>query len=237
MRAKVDGDIACTIFQDGTPLPPTRLWDFLNHVWHKKLSGEFFWTDRLCLDQSDQKEIAQQVLVMGDIYSDANLVADWLEFYDWEHEAMMRALEWQKRLESRVKRVSKAEIERIDKTPKKITWWNWSQSKALAELECNHLEQVEHEARSEAEEAKEGAFHEAVRVLMRNPYWQRVWIVQEIVMAKHVQVMSRHFSPAFDELLAPFHTLREVCNKASDLWGVAVSMWEIWDIIRQSGGR
>lgn len=149
---------------------------------------------------------------------------------------MMKALEWQNRLGSKVKRVYDAEYQRLDNTLRRINWVDWSQGKAKIELERNHLEHVKREARSDVEGTKEGTFHEAVRVLLRNPYWQRVWIVQEIVMAKRVQVMSRKFTLPFEELLAPFHTLRELCKKASDVWGVVASMWEIWDI-RASGGR
>lgn len=59
------------------------LWNFLEHIWNKQMFGQFFWADRLCLDQSDRDEIAQQVPLMGDIYAGANLVVVWLEFYDW----------------------------------------------------------------------------------------------------------------------------------------------------------
>lgn len=56
-----------------------NLWRFLHHVWKKKLFGQFFWTDRLCLDQSDPNELAQQIPRMGTIYSKAESVMIWLD--------------------------------------------------------------------------------------------------------------------------------------------------------------
>lgn len=134
MHDKINGDIACTIFQaDREQVPvkrcqalsylwgdqtPTRriylqdnnegwrpfalhenLWKFLDHAWRKKMFRTPFWTDRLCLDQSDHDEIAQQVLLMGQIYSKANRVVVWLKISHYDHELILEALEWNKRVE------------------------------------------------------------------------------------------------------------------------------------------
>lgn len=55
----------------------TNLWRFLCWAW-KKHSGQYFWTDSLCLDQTDRGELNEQVARMGETYSRASSVTIWL---------------------------------------------------------------------------------------------------------------------------------------------------------------
>lgn len=202
------------------------LWKFLDHVWRNNRFDLFFWTDHICLDQSDHNEIAQQVSLMGDIYSAADLVVVWLEFSNWELEVIMRALEWHERLangwfQGEHKYLNLA----LDRRP----WEDSSISGIISDSKFDFSRPMGGNRRSEAQKAKEEAFKEASRPLMLNPYWQRVWIVQEVVMARRVQVMSEKFSLSLEALLAQFHTHRFIS------WGVPSPMWEIWEI-RQCGG-
>lgn len=49
-------------------------------LWHlrKKLGGFTIWVDIFCINQDDDEEKSQQILLMGDIYSNAELVYVWV---------------------------------------------------------------------------------------------------------------------------------------------------------------
>lgn len=56
-----------------------NLWQFLNQAWQRKIFDRWFWTDRICLDQSHgSSEKADQIPRMAGIYHDAEQVVAWL---------------------------------------------------------------------------------------------------------------------------------------------------------------
>lgn len=55
-----------------------NLWQFLDNIWHRKMFDRWFWTDRICLKQDDDREIGLQIPRMADIYRDARQVIAWL---------------------------------------------------------------------------------------------------------------------------------------------------------------
>lgn len=72
---------------------------------------------------------------------------------------------------------------------------------------------------------------DAIWSAMENPYWERVWIVQEVVVAKKVCVTAGDISIGLDELRAlvdPFRKARFPTGKAS--------MWVLCEM-RAAGGR
>lgn len=54
-----------------------NLWRFLYRSWLNKCT-DWLWTDSLCIDQANHHELIQQVVRMGDIYSQAERVISWL---------------------------------------------------------------------------------------------------------------------------------------------------------------
>ncbi|KAH8761004.1 heterokaryon incompatibility protein-domain-containing protein [Diaporthe sp. PMI_573] len=54
------------------------LWEFLDETQTSQEAETWFWTDFLCLDQSDKTEMGEQVQRMGDIYSGAEETLAWL---------------------------------------------------------------------------------------------------------------------------------------------------------------
>ncbi|KAL1390153.1 heterokaryon incompatibility, partial [Phyllosticta capitalensis] len=52
---------------------------FLEWAWDRGLhQGSYIWTDRICLIQHNDDEMAQQVPRMGEIFRDATWIIDWL---------------------------------------------------------------------------------------------------------------------------------------------------------------
>ncbi|KAJ4289069.1 hypothetical protein N0V90_011411 [Kalmusia sp. IMI 367209] len=56
-----------------------NLYDALRHI-RSENSNREIWVDALCINQADVKERNHQVSLMGDIYSSAELVINWLAF-------------------------------------------------------------------------------------------------------------------------------------------------------------
>lgn len=258
MRENINGHIACRIFQaDREESPateyqalsylwgdqrPTRriylqddneawrpfalhesLWSFLDHAWQNKMFEKSFWTDCICLNQKDHKEVAQQVFLMGNIYSGASEVVVWLQFSEYELEEILKALEWGERLE-------RGKQQLLEDAHGDLSF-NGSSSSSILKvslLDLKKLQEQENRRRSRARDTREHTFRRAARCLAINPYWSRVWIVQEIVMAKRVTVVSDKFSLPLDRLLANFEQFRYE-------GGVCAAPWNIWDMRKSSG--
>lgn len=81
------------------------------------------------------------------------------------------------------------------------------------------------------QERRLASCQDAIWGAMENPYWERVWIVQEVVVAKRVRVTSGDISVGLDELrslLDPFRQARFPSGKPS--------MWVLCEM-RAAGGK
>lgn len=67
---------------------------------------------------------------------------------------------------------------------------------------------------------------------MRNPYWKRIWIVQEVVVARKVCVTSEDIRITLDDL----RVLADLYVKFMGDWGQRPSMWLLCNM-RAAGGR
>lgn len=54
-----------------------NLWEFLNII-RSKQTDTFLWIDALCINQRDARERSQQVRIMGEIFKSASMVVSWL---------------------------------------------------------------------------------------------------------------------------------------------------------------
>lgn len=134
-----------------------NLWQFLNRAWEQRLFDQFFWTDRLCLNQDNPEEISQQVPRMRTIYHNAELVLIWLH------------------LEDNVERCVLEVVRRYN-----------------------------------SQDGTSALRHSDVNTLFRwleNPYWTRIWIVQEVVVSRKVCV-------ACGENLIPMEKLASLIKDA-----------------------
>ena len=163
-----------------------NLWQFLNYVWEQGKFGLFLWTDGLCLDQSNADEIAKQVPRMGGIYAAAEEVIVWLG-HDQQGQDAMRLLTTRDRPES-VDWSAEVGDEEYE------TWWENAIS----------VEEAMGEMPETMEEMAAAAEH-----LLLLPYWSRVWIVQEVVLAKHVCVTYGSISLDLDEFCRKMNPFRD----------------------------
>lgn len=124
-------------------------------MWRKKQFECLLWTDRLCLNQDDEKEMAQQIPRMGLIYSQAESVRIWLGLSAWEEKYFQKHMEW-------VKKQLEGPRERFN---------SWSSPPPQHRL--------------------------ATRSVQDHGYWKRMWITQEVTMARKV-VVEMQDTPSFD---------------------------------------
>ncbi|KAI1632412.1 heterokaryon incompatibility protein-domain-containing protein [Biscogniauxia mediterranea] len=149
-----------------------NLWRFLTHVWEQKLFGRLFWTDFLCLDQTNREEIAQQIPRMGRIYAAAEEVVIWLG-HDRQGEGALKMLQ------------------------------DW----CAVDLDKDGASQHDDSYDSFYDTVKEGVFN-----ILLLPYWSRVWIVQEVVLARKARVQYGNVALGFDEFCSnvdPFRRERK----------------------------
>lgn len=185
------GDAAITedIMVNGTTMPVTvNLSSALKHVgkhWQKtfreRKSNSFrLWVDALCINQLDILERKEQLLLMRLIYTSAELVIGWL---GPEDEQVPFALETLKMLEPEFG------------DPKDPAWdvqklcdFVWvNKYPGLNEDDPPLISLTEHKTSSALAENKVWS---ALELLCHLPYWQRVWIVQEIALAERLLFIS-----------------------------------------------
>ncbi|KAK8160369.1 heterokaryon incompatibility, partial [Phyllosticta citrichinensis] len=63
-----------------------NLWRFLNWAWSRQIFDRWIWTDRICLNQENEKKMAQQILRMGEIFHDAKQTLSWLDMSEQDGE-------------------------------------------------------------------------------------------------------------------------------------------------------
>ena len=124
------------------------------------------WVDQLCINQAQGPEMAQQLLVMCNIYSKAERVLAWLgPAYDDSDKAMdlfpklvdrLEALDLEKKLE-------KGDQDMRSNSPA------WYEASPLPELERNNLK--------------------ALYKLFSRPYFSRMWTLQELAVGNDVVIV------------------------------------------------
>lgn len=184
-----------------------NLWRCLHFISDSDLRDTWIWTDRVCLNQGDKDEIAQQVPRMGDIFRNAGLVLAWLGLSQEEAEYLMPGREEEitqqtprmATISVKAKRVlarlglSRGEANySILGTPKPLT------AGKIPRPQESHLE----------------IYRKRVSIIRGNPFWRRIWILQEIVNAKEVvfllgqrglkfETVFRIFNPYFQNSPGP----------------------------------
>lgn len=187
-----------------------NLWQFLDHAWRSRLFDQLFWTDYLCLDQNGHEEISEQVPRMHAIYRNAELVVIWLQLKRDQQKGLRKVV----RLSGRPKLMSTVLHSSIQEDEQKglrksMRWGvRLYDPKVLLSL-CQ----------------------DAIQGAMDDPYWGRIWIVQEVVVAKKVRVMTSDISIDLDEL-------RVLADKFVDArsWAEKPSIWLLCDM-RAVGGK
>lgn len=153
-----------------------NLWSFLNVI--REQPEMILWIDALCINQNDIEERNQQVRFMGDIFRSARMVLSWLGAGNaGEPNANMRSLE----------------ISKLDETPSasigiafELMSQVWSSTSHAAEDFDND------QTMAETDNERLPILHtglteddlwQSVVTLCQHPYWERAWVVQEILLS------------------------------------------------------
>ncbi|KAH8597879.1 heterokaryon incompatibility protein-domain-containing protein [Bisporella sp. PMI_857] len=156
-----DPNVQKAIVVDGHALDVTiNLYDALQHMRHPT-EWRTFWIDAVCINQADLGERSRQVLRMRDIYSLATTVEVWLGKADGDDDAA--AMELIGRLGALVPDAEEQLTQGSDAKSQEV----------FAE---------------EFEKCTPGVAR-ALAHIFKRPWWLRVWIVQELSLAK--QDMAR----------------------------------------------
>jgi hypothetical protein len=117
------------------------------------------WADAICINQQDVTERNQQVQIMATLYSRAELVIAWLGESTAMTERAFRTFEFVWKEASELSREEFCALEWLEKHP----------LLCMVDTESSYFTQNDH--------------WEAAINLLYLPYWDRVWIYQEAVMA------------------------------------------------------
>jgi len=120
----------------------------------------YLWVDAICINQIDPEERASQVLLMGDIYSDAERVIVWLGKDDSDLEAMI----WLQDILAPIWTVAQEQIDRMD-----------YRLAALLEISAGELAR---------------RLGSVKRFFKRRRWFRRAWIIQETVLAKGIELRN-----------------------------------------------
>lgn len=153
-----------TILVDGKPLDiPHSLFLFLKSLRSaQKDEKTLYFADAICIDQQNLQERAQQVQLMGQVYTMAQRVHIWLGS---DFGGVSRLFKF-------------GNLLRGNETDARVR---------------DRFEEV-------FSEHNEAAFQEAVQALTSCSYWKRLWVIQEILLAKRLLVHCGKYTIAWNAL-------------------------------------
>lgn len=195
------------------------------------------WIDAVCINQSDIPERNSQVRLMGEVYRSAASVISWI---GWEP-VLVDGLKRLKEI-SAIWRDSRYHPRGPSPSPS-VEGLRDSRSGAGSEPEMNapsrFLEASRELWRDGAEKKLHGLF-----TLLLSDYWRRVWIVQEMILARretHVYVCGR--DAASDAEVEAFCECVTACFGGEKPDAVSHQVWmsmervALWEVRMQAGFR
>ncbi|KAM0145763.1 hypothetical protein ACHAQE_011092 [Botrytis cinerea] len=191
-----------------------NLHDFLLQLHHDRFDG-WLWVDAICINQSDAAEKNWQLLQMRSIYSDAKTIFMWLgvgttdtsQAMDFISQAGPEALE--------------SRVSSLGDKDKPFNTNFFKASIGIAKI-CGNSEYELCEGeddtaktfrailrmRDTAELWMKSPLTEGLHHILTNPYWTRIWIIQEVVLAKSAMVMIGDRTVSLQQLEAVFAAIK-----------------------------
>lgn len=175
-----DPDDTLPILCNGIEIHVTRnLHTALDQLKSAFPNGVTIWIDALCINQRDKIEQARQVAIMRDIYSRAQEVLIWLEpsllpknIEQCFAACKLYALRW-----TLAGRRIKAQAGVTDDSPDVA--WDMLQDMAIRAA-----------LRNGSKEIFSPSVMDGLLKLFRQPYWSRVWIIQELCLAREARILA-----------------------------------------------
>ncbi|OCT48981.1 hypothetical protein CLCR_04936 [Cladophialophora carrionii] len=146
------------------------------------------WLDMLCINQSDETDKSKQVLMMGEIFKRAEKVYAWLGEADRQMDCIFDVL-----------------LDFRDRKADTVLSTHLDAAERLFEHREMFREIYQERAGSlpEPRESDDETLHEEfnwLRPLNVRPFWGRLWIVQELILAKEVIVCCGTKCIALDDI-------------------------------------
>ncbi|KAF7540981.1 hypothetical protein G7054_g975 [Neopestalotiopsis clavispora] len=161
------------ILVNGQPFQATKslasaLRQFRHSYVGKDDAPAFLWADAVCINQQDLAERAQQVTLMGSIYSRADRVISWLGPSDESTEVAFSLV--------------KACAGHVTMTEKELGTYPESKV-AFAESDLDFMGQNSEFYEQNTKRFARNKAWNAIDILSSHVYWTRIWIVQEVALA------------------------------------------------------
>lgn len=143
--------------------------------------GLTFWIDAICINQGNIYERAQQVILMGDVYRQAREVVVWLGPATDHSDLAFRVCQRLYDEEMRRKSGLSSEKELKYKEAKGV---RWSFVESYAHIIYDEKGRLSRKAITAYIRELD-----AIHAILRRPWWTRVWIIQEITLARELVVL------------------------------------------------
>jgi Heterokaryon incompatibility protein (HET) len=147
------------------------------------------WADALCINQKDDEERALQVLRMSSIYLAASVVSIWLGPSQDGSDAVMKVM---------VAAQDGATFTfKADDTIYELVSWRPAQDGASLKSGADDVDDVfvswslktSRDGFIDVEHPVEASMLRYIRALLARPYWERLWILQEVSLGIRVEVL------------------------------------------------
>ncbi|TGO63180.1 hypothetical protein BELL_1088g00020 [Botrytis elliptica] len=179
---------------DGDMFIGRNLYDFLHQLHQDHFDG-WLWIDAICINQNDMAEKNWQLLEMRSIYSDAETVFMWLGVGAIDTDQAMDFIS-----QAGTEAVDSMASRLTDQTSYKSSFYRMllSMMKITGESEYKNCEGDDENAktwtiilrmRDTAELWTDSPLSKGLNHILLNPYWARIWVIQEVVLAKKAMVM------------------------------------------------
>lgn len=190
--------LTSNITVNGKDFPATiNLVSALRHL-REEQAGKVLWIDAVCINQLNVEERNRQVQMMARIYKSAEEVVAWLgESEDDSDEAMKLLDRWGKVLAPMIVHCQ---------TDLFLLFEDTEKIKALIDT---------------IEDPFAGKAWSALPSLYKRPYWRRLWIVQEFVLARNIMVVCGCQALRAEYLIADcfFATARNMFPGLDSIYG------------------
>ncbi|KAG5771608.1 hypothetical protein H9Q72_001914 [Fusarium xylarioides] len=142
-----------------------NLYDALLDLRHPR-QKRILWIDALCINQSDNNEKSKQIMLMHEIYSQAQEVLIYLGRSDPSVQGAIESMRW---LDWKFTRLYLKQF-LLSSNVGMASFWvdSWTKMKSITQQDFNW---------------------DPIVNLLNRPWFQRTWVIQEAVIPKHAQVI------------------------------------------------
>lgn len=219
------------------------LWDFLDQMRKMGKIEGYYWTDYLCLDQANEDEKAPQVARMDEIYAGATRTISWLgrpkasQIDSSQNDCSPKVFpldSMEQHIDALVKWANQNRHE-VDSVFSQIAnvapdWFMGRSHRFVDIFQAQDgrrrnpmgIEQDLWPTKAEMHRLKYASLDQPMSIILKLPYWERVWIVQEVALAQKVVLMFGPKSIGFDDFFMAYKVYIGYANDMAIAHPVAI---------------